>query len=57
MRGETLKHVVSEEHRYETAKRIGGDWESLATFIGVPNGDIDDIKDEHRKHLDRRLAI
>ena len=57
VRGETLKRVVSEKHRYEIAKRIGGDWESLATFIGVPNGDIDDIKEEHRKPLDRRLAM
>ena len=57
VRGETLKCVVSEKHGYEIARRIGGDWESLATFIGVPNGDIDDIKEEHRKPLDRRLAM
>ena len=39
------------------AKGIGGDWESLATFIGIPPGDIDEIKDEYRKPLDRRLAM
>ena len=57
LRRETLKCVVSEEHRNEIANRVGGDWESLATFVGVPSGDIDDIKEEHRKPLDRRLAM
>ena len=54
---ETLKRVVSEKHRNTLAQGVGGDWESLATFIGVPRGDIDDIKDEYRKPLDRRLAM
>ena len=35
------------------AKGIGGERESLATFIGIPPGDIDEIKDEYRKPLDR----
>ena len=53
----TLEHAVSVGHRNEIAKRIGGDWESLATFIGVPPGDIDDIRDVYRKPLDKRLAM
>ena len=54
---ETLERAVSVEQRNEIAKGIGGDWESLATFIGVPPGDIDDITEGYRKPLDRRLAM
>ena len=57
VRRETLKCVVSEEHRNEIAKKIGGDWESLATFIGVPSVEVDDIKEKCREPLDRRLAM
>ena len=52
-----LKHKVSEEHRIEIAKRVGDAWESLATFIGVSNVEVNDIKDEYRKPLDRRFAM
>jgi hypothetical protein len=54
---ETLKCVVSNKQRNEIAKRVGDDWESLATFIGVPPEDVDDIKDEYRKPMARRLAM
>ena len=40
VRKETLKHVVREEYRNEIAKKIGGDWESLATFTRVPHIDV-----------------
>ena len=54
---ETLKISVIEDHRNEIARDIGKDWESLAIFIGVPNVDVDDIKEEYREPLDRRLAM
>ena len=44
-------------HRDKIARDISGDWESLATFIGVPREEVEDIKDEYRKPLDRRLAM
>ena len=52
-----LMCTVSEKHRNEIANEIGGDWESLATFIGVPPKDVDGTKDTYRKPLDRRLAM
>ena len=52
-----LKGKVTAAHRDLIAQDIGGDWESLANFIGVPPGDVDDIKEEYRKPLDRRLAM
>jgi archaellum biogenesis ATPase FlaH len=54
---ETLKCVVSDKHRNEIAKRVGGTWESLATFIGVTSGEVDDIKEKYVEPLDRRLAM
>ena len=57
VRRETLKRVVREEHRKEIAKNIGGDWKSLAAFIGVSHGDVDDIVEEYSKPLDRKLAM
>ena len=54
---EELKCVVSDKHRNEIAKKVGGDWESLATFIGVSSEEVDDIKEEYRKPMDRRLAM
>ena len=55
--GKSAADLVTATHRDKIALYIGGDWESLATFIGVPPGDIDDIKDEYRRPLDRRLAM
>ena len=49
---EKLKGVVSDKHRNEIAKKVGGDWESLATFIGVSSEEVDDIKEEYRKPMD-----
>ena len=57
IRKETLKCVVSDKHRNEIAKRVGDAWESLATFIGVSNVDVDDIKEKYVQPLDRRLAM
>ena len=57
LRKEALECVVSIEHRNMVVKGIGGDWESLATFIGIPPGDIEDIKEEHKRPLGRRLAV
>ena len=33
---EALRSSTIEDHRNKIAQKIGGDWESLATFIGVP---------------------
>ena len=38
---------ISEEHRREIAINIGDEWESLATFIGVSDVDISDIKERY----------
>ena len=54
---ELLEHVVSEEHKIEIAREIGYDWESLAHFLGIPDSDIDDIKEECRNPMHRRLAM
>ena len=54
---ETLKKLTIKNHRNTIAQDIGKDWESLAAFIGVPSGDIDDIKEKYREPLDRRLAM
>ena len=54
---ETLKCVVSSKHRKEIAKRVGDDWESLATFIDISSVDVDDIKEKYEEPLDRRLAM
>ena len=53
----TLKRSTIEDHRNKIAQKVGGDWESLATFIGVPPEDVDDIKDKYREPLVRRLAM
>ena len=42
---EKLKSVVSDKHKSEIAKRVGDAWESLATFIGISNVEVDDIKE------------
>lgn len=44
---EVLENPVTKEHRTMIAQKISGDWESLATFIGVPAEDIDDVKQEY----------
>ena len=54
---EALKCVVDEGHRNEIAKAIGDSWESLATFIGISNVEVGDIKGKYREPLDRRLAM
>ena len=54
---ETLKRSTIEDHRNKIAQKVGGDWESLAIFIGVPPEDVDDIKDKYREPLARRLAM
>ena len=54
---EDLETRITATHRDQLALEIGGDWESLAIFIGVPPDDVDDIKEECRKPLDRRLAM
>ena len=54
---ESLKRSTIEDHRNKIAQKVGGDWESLATFIGVPPEDVDDIKVKYREPLVRRLAM
>ena len=57
MSKETLKRSTTKDHRNKIAQKIGRDWESLATIIGVPSEDVYDIKEEYGKPLDRRLAM
>ena len=35
------------QHRDEIALKIGKDWESLATFIGITSQEVDDIRDTY----------
>ena len=52
------RRVVTEEHRHKIAQDIGADWETLASYMGVPAQDVDDIKDsEHTQPVYRRLAL
>ena len=51
-----LKKRVSVKHRRAIAIKIG-DWKSCAAFLGVPDVDVDDITDKHRKGRNRRLAM
>ena len=49
---------MKEECVNEVATRIGEDWESLATFIGIPDQDVFDIKEKFpRSPRDQRLAL
>ena len=54
---EALRSSTIEDHRNKIAQKIGGAWESLATFIRVPSEDVDDIKEKYREPRDRRLAM
>ena len=55
---ETLEsRVVSKKHRLKIAQEISTDWETLANFIGVSDQDVEDIKEEHRRPLNRRFAL
>ena len=57
LKKEILKDPVTEEHRNMIAQKIGGQWESLATFIGVCHEEVEDIKETKKEPLDRRLAM
>ena len=57
VRKKMLEYPVTEEHRNMIAKKIGGQWESLATFIGVCHEEVEDIKETKDEPLDRRLAM
>ena len=57
MSREILDRPIVNNYRNIIARDIGGVWESLGTFIGLSSGDIDDIKEEYKKPLDRRLAM
>ena len=55
---ETLeRRVVSNEHRREIARDIGADWETLAPYIGISDRDVEDIKEEYRRPVDKRFAM
>ena len=56
---EILKHVVSEKHRIKIAQIIiGEDWEYLAPFLGIPDVEIDEIKERYvMSPKNRRLAM
>ena len=57
MSREILDRPIVDNYRNIITRDIGGAWESLGTFIGLSSGDIDDIKEECKKPLDRRLAM
>ena len=58
-----LNRPLREDHRNDIAVRIGKDWESLATFIGVAPQDVYDIIEVYPPEnpavspRDRRLAL
>ena len=53
-----LSKPMKAECQNEVALRIGEDWESLATFIGIPDQDVHDIKEKFpRNPRDQRLAL
>ena len=54
---EDLKQEVKEEHCHMIAMQVGRDWQTLATFIGVSDIDVDDIKEMYQEPQDRRLAL
>ena len=51
-----LNHAVNSSHLTNIAVRIG-DWESCATFLGIPQEDVDDINEENRRVRKRRIAM
>ena len=56
---ETLERLTVESHRNVIANEIDEDWEDLASVIGVPSGDVDEIKLKYgnQRPLDRSLAM
>lgn len=44
---EMLNIMVKPEYRNKVALGLGKDWESLATFIGIPSQDIYDLKETY----------
>ena len=55
---EQLYKPIKLEHRNEIAVKIAEDWESLATFIGVPPQDVYDLKETYpNTPRDQRLGM
>ena len=52
-----LKCPVSEEHRNKIAKEISTQWETLATYIDIPEVEVNDIKEQYSQPVDRRMAM
>ena len=48
---------MKEEHCHIIAIKIGKEWQTLATFIGISDTDVNDIKERHQELQDRRLAL
>ena len=44
---ELLGKMVKAEYTNEVAVKLGKDWESLATFIGIPSQDVYDLKETY----------
>ena len=44
---EHLNKPVKPEHRNEIALKIGKDWETLATCIGIPSQEVYDLKEAY----------
>ena len=55
---EHLNKLVKPEHRNEIALKIGKDWETLATCIGIISQEVYDIKETYPDSpRDQRLAM
>lgn len=53
-----LNEPVACEHRNEIAQKIGKDWETLATFIGMPPQEVYDLKETYLDNpLTKRLGM
>ena len=52
---EELNKAINLEHRNEIAIKIGKDWETLATCIGIAPQEVFDLKETYPK--DQRLGM
>ena len=48
---------MKEEHCCVIAIKIGKKWQTLATFIGISDTDVDDIQERYQEPQGRRLAL
>ena len=56
LRKSDLDHACSVEHMNNLALQIDS-WKSFSPFIGLSRQDEEDIEDEYRKNLDKKMAM